>query len=109
LKPEIYVIGKSDDDTYEVAIDPSYLPELKARQFKLDLDYNPTQPGEGHATREVHAQWLRRAADVIRSKNHPEVEQTYRHIARLSGLYEALDRAILVYDILVSLLRPLII
>jgi hypothetical protein len=110
-KPGIYVIGKcGDDDAYEVAIDPPYLPGLKVRQFKMNLDHNPTKPGERqknvfgiyHATRKVRARWLRRAANVIRSEHPPEVEHTFRHVAQSNGLQEPLARAILVHDISVS-------
>jgi hypothetical protein len=60
-----------------------------------------------NATRKVRAQWLQFAAKVIRSEHRPEVEQTYRHVARISGLHEALDRAILVHDINQHLSREL--
>lgn len=72
----------------------------------MNLDYNPTQPGEtqkaiygiNNATRKVRDQWLQHAADVIRSERRPEVEQAYRNHARLNGLHEELARAILIYE-----------
>jgi hypothetical protein len=84
----------------------------------MNLDYNPTQPGErqkaiygtDNATRKARHQWLIRAADVIRFGPCPQVEPIYRNIARKNRLYEELQRAILAVDIGVRLLlRSLVI
>ncbi len=78
----------------------------------MNVDYNPTQPGEKQkeiygiciATRKARDQWLQRAADFIRSEHQPEAERAYRHFALSNGLHEQLARAILIHDISVSLL-----
>jgi hypothetical protein len=79
----------------------------------MNLNYNPTQPGERqkaiygthNATRKARDHWLQHAADVICSGHQPEqAEQAYRHFARSNGLHEELARAILVHNISVSLL-----
>lgn len=111
-KPGICVIGKHDDDAYEVIIDPAYLPGLKALKLQMNLDYDPIQPGEKlkaiygtyNATRRAINQWLQRAIRVIYSEQQPEAGPAYRHFARLKGLHEELAREILAHDISVSLL-----
>lgn len=84
----------------------------------MDLDYDPTQPGEiqkaiygtDNATRKAHHCWVICAADVIRSGSCPQVEPIYRNIARKRRLHEELQRAILIVDIKVRLLlRSLVI
>jgi hypothetical protein len=89
-KPEVRIIGKYGGNDYEVVIDPSYLLGLKFRQCQMNLDYNPTQPGERrkaiygtyNATRKARDQWLQHAANV---------------------LHEELARAILSHDISVCI------
>ena len=108
-KSGICVIGRFHNDFCEVAIDPVYLPSLKFRQFKMNLDYNPTHLGESHDVgttnpiREIRDEWLRHAAHVIRSGYRLEIEQAFFNHARSNGLHEELARAILVHDIQVSL------
>jgi hypothetical protein len=76
----------------------------------MNLDYNPTQPGErqkaiygiNNATRKARDQWLQRVVGVIRSGHQPEVDEAYRDHARSHGLHEELARAILIHDIEVS-------
>lgn len=75
----------------------------------MNLDYNPAHLGESHdvgttkAIREVRDEWLRHAADVVRSGYRLEIEQAFFDHARSSGLHEELTRAILVHDIKVGL------
>lgn len=77
----------------------------------MNLDHDPIHPGERqinvfgihNATRRVRDRWLRHAANVIRSEHPPEVEWTFRYLARSNGVQEQLERAILVHDISVSL------
>ena len=108
-KPGICVMWRCDDDFYEVAIDPVYLPGLRFRQCQMNLDYNPTQPvescgtGKTNAIRKARDEWLQHAADVIRSGYRPEIEQAFLDHAGFNGLHEELARAILVHDIKVSL------
>jgi len=109
--PGICNVGTHCDDVYDF-IDPSDLQVLKFLQCQMNLDYNPTQPGEGqkavygkiNLNRKARRRWLQHAADVICSGRQLEVEQAYRQLARSNGLHEELARAILVHDISVSLL-----
>ena len=104
------MVGKYNDDAYEVVVDRIYLPGLEFRKCQMNLDYKPTQPGKKqiatygiyNATRKARDQWLQHAANVIRSGHNPEIEQAYCDHARLTGLREELARAILIRDIRVS-------
>jgi hypothetical protein len=81
-------------------------------KLEMNLDYNPTQPGERQkaiygiyvATRKALDQWIQHAVHMIYSEPQPEVRRAYRHFARSKGFYEKLARAILAHDISVSLL-----
>lgn len=86
----IYLI--EHDGTYEVVLHPVHISRL---QGQVNTEYNPTKV-EGFY-------WLRHAAAVIRSFKQPEVAQTYRQKAESSGLYEELERAIVIHDIAVRL------
>jgi hypothetical protein len=78
----------------------------------MNLDYNPTEAGKrqkavygtNKATRKARDQWLQHAVDVIYSEHQSEAGRAYRHFARSKGLHEELARAILIHDILVSIL-----
>jgi hypothetical protein len=112
LEPGIYVTRKYGDNDYEVVINPACFPRLKFSKLEMNLDYDPTQPGERQKTiygiydaaRKARDQWLQHAVHVIYSVPQPEVRQAYRHFARSKGFYEKLARAILAHDISVSLL-----
>lgn len=109
-KPEVCIIGKYSDDAYEVAVDPLQLLGLRFRHCHMNLDYNPTQPGEtqkaiygiNNATKKARDQWLQRVVGVIRSGHQPELDKAYRDHARSNDLEEELARAILIHDIRVS-------
>ena len=105
-------MGKHDDDSYEVAIDPPYLLGLRFRQCQMIPYHNPTQPGEiqkaiygiNNATKRARDHWLQHATDIIRSKHKREIKLAFFNRAQSYGLYEELARTILIHDIRVSYL-----
>jgi len=96
--------------SYELVVAASCLPALlKDHWFRLNSPYNPTKPAEGdvrihgtpEAKRRAQTGFLHNAVKAIRRGWGPGPEVCYRDAARLSGLKVALERAILVWDILV--------
>jgi hypothetical protein len=84
----------------ESVFEPGCVTEWKpigVSASEIDLDVR------GFKNANNRSRWLQHAAVVIRS-GHLEIGQAYRDHARWNGLHEALDRAILVLDISVSLL-----
>ncbi len=93
--------------SYELVVAVSCLSAfLKDRRgFRLNSHYNPTEPAEGDGTpeakRRAQTGFLHNAVKAIRGGKGPGPEVCYRDAARLDGLKVALERAILVWDILV--------
>lgn len=52
---------------------------------------------------EAYVSWLHCVAALICSGQYPEAKQVYRNYSLLNGLWEELDRAILICDIEVRL------
>ena len=109
---EIYIVGKHDDDSYEIAIDKSFLPWLQARELPMNLDYDPVQPEKGtravfgaqFAMRKAREKFLERALEITQSCDSPGVRATYQQIVSHHNLHEPLNRLLLISDISVSFL-----
>jgi len=111
LEPGINVAGKTEDGkSYEVVIHASYVQWLFFFGCELYFDYDPTAPikedilvhGIWEATQRVHARFLLNAVNKIRSGCYRGFEECCRDLARSNGLAIPLERALLIYDILVS-------
>ena len=106
----VNVAGKSEDGkSYEVVIPASFVQYLfftpGCEQY---LNYDPMAPetdeieryGFQEATKRRHASFLRNAASRIRSC--PGYEECCRNRARVNRLGLELERALLIYDVLVG-------
>ena len=108
--PDFYMTGYDCGDTFELAVSSSYLRSLENQHAPFTHDYNPIQPteqeeavrGKLNAAYKARTRWLQHTAAVISGEPSPSIGQALRNLARRRGLYEELDRQILINDIEVN-------
>ena len=108
---QINIHGKTlDGKSYEVVLLKSEIQKLLSHTLGVNLRYDPTTPTKEHvsahgtevATRKAQIGFLRNTAATIRSGRSHGYEECCREVAQSHDLTILLERAILVYDILVS-------
>ena len=108
----IIVSEKTENDKYyEAMIHQSFAQKLKFWEKGFYLDYDPTAPTKEKkltydslkATKKGRARFLRKAANTIRTAYSKQYEEYCTVLARSIGLGIALERALLIRNIMVSL------